>query len=106
VCPGCKWSQDCWCNYDRWYAKSQGYDPTKMWTSFYYAKESDNYLAFTDSAAAATAINTGKKTTRGRMGMMWNEIPLPGIAEIADVLGKSTGVVSSAQLSHATPGAV
>jgi alkaline phosphatase len=40
------------------------------------------------------------------MGMMWDEFPLPGIADVADALGKSTGVVSSVQLSHATPGAV
>lgn len=106
VCPECKLSRDCSCDYTKWYVKSQGYNPIKMWKSFNYGKEGDKYLAFTDSAAAATAIYTGKKTTRGRMGMMWNEFPLPGIAEVADALGKSTGVVTSVQLSHATPGAV
>jgi alkaline phosphatase len=106
VCPGCKWSRDCSCDYTKWYVKPQGYDPIKMWKSFNYGKEGDNYLAFTDSAAAATAIFIGKKTTRGRMGMIWNEFPLHGIAEVADILGKSTGVVTSVQLSHATPGAV
>ncbi len=106
VCPGCKFSQDCSCDYSKWYVKPQGYDPLKMWKSFNYVKEGDNYLAFTGSAAAATAIYIGEKTTRGRMGMKWDEFPLPGIAEVADALGKSTGVVSSVQLSHATPGAV
>jgi alkaline phosphatase len=65
VCPGCTLSQDCSCDYDKWYAKPQGYDPMKMWTSFNYVKEGDNYLAFTDSAAAATAINIGKKPPGG-----------------------------------------
>jgi alkaline phosphatase len=106
VCPECKLSQVCLCDYAKWFVKPQGYDPINMWESFNYVKEDDNYLAFTDSAAAATAITTGEKTTRGRMGMMWDEFPLPGIAEIADALGKSTGVVTSVQLSHATPGAV
>jgi alkaline phosphatase len=106
VCPECKLSQDCSCDYSKWSVKFQGYDPLKMWESFNYAKEDDNYLAFTGSAAAATALYTGEKTTRGRIGMMWNEFPLPSIAEVADALDKSTGVVSSVQLSHATPGAV
>jgi alkaline phosphatase len=106
VCPGCKFSQDCSCDYSKWYAKPQGYDPVQMWKSFNYLKENDNCQAFTESAAAATALFTGEKTTRGRMGMMWDEIPLHSIAEVADTLGKSTGVVSSVQLSHATPGAL
>jgi alkaline phosphatase len=106
VCPGCKIFQDCSCDYSKWYSKPQGYDPLKMWKSFNYVKEDDNYLVFTGSAAAATALYTGEKTTRGRMGMMWDEFPLPSIAEVADVLGKSTGAVSSVPLSHATPGAV
>lgn len=106
VCPECKFYQDCSCDYSKWYSKPQGYDPLKMWKSFNYVKEDDNYLAFTGSGAGATALYTGKKTTRGRIGMMWDESPLTSIAEIADALDKSTGVVSSVQFSHATPGAV
>jgi alkaline phosphatase len=106
VCPGCKFNQDCSCDYSQWHVKPQGYNSLNMWKSFNYIKEDDNYLGFTGSAAAATALYTGVKTTRGRLGMTWDEVPLPGIAEIAHALGKSTGVVSSVQLSHATPGAV
>lgn len=106
VCPECRFYSDCTCDYAKWYVKPQGYDPLKMWESFNYVREDDNYLAFTESAAAATAFYTGEKTTRGRMGMTWDEFPLPSIAKVADALGKSTGVVSSVQLSHATPGAL
>jgi alkaline phosphatase len=106
VCPGCKFFQDCSCDFSKWYAKPQGYDPVQMWTPLSYLKENDNYQTVTESAAAATALFAGEKTTRGRIGMMWDGFPLPSIAEIVDELGKSTGVVSSVQLSHATPGAL
>jgi alkaline phosphatase len=106
VCPGCKYSEDCICDYSQWSAIPQGYNPIEMWQYFNYIKEDDNYLAFTGSAAAATALYSGEKTSRGRMGMTWDEIPLPIITEIADALGKATGAVTSVQFSHATPGAV
>ena len=106
VCPGCKYYEKCTCDYSKWSTAPQGYDPVEMWKYFNYVKENDNYLAYTGSAAAATALFTGEKTTRGRMGMTWDEIPLPIITEIADSLGKATGAVTSVQFSHATPGAV
>jgi len=106
VCPGCKYFHNCTCDYSKWSTAPQGYNPVEMWKDFNYIKEGDNYLAYTGSAAAATALYTGKKTTRGRMGMSWNEIPLTLITEIADSLGKATGAVTSVQFSHATPGAV
>jgi alkaline phosphatase len=106
VCPGCKYFQNCTCDYSKWSTAPQGYNPTEMWKYFNYGKEDDNFLAFTGSAAAATALYTGEKTTLGRMGMTWDEIPLTLIAEIADSLGKATGAVTSVQFSHSTPGAV
>lgn len=106
VCPGCQYSEICTCDYSKWSATPQCYNPIEMWKYFNYVKEDDNYLAFTGSAAAATALYSGEKTSRGRMGMTWDEIPLPIITEIADALGKATGAVTSVQLSHATPGAV
>ncbi len=84
----------------------QGYDPAQMWSDFNYAKGDDDYLAFTDSAAAATAMYTGTKTYKGAVGVDFNKNPLESIAETASALGKSTGAVSSVQLSHATPAAV
>ncbi|MBN2473185.1 MAG: alkaline phosphatase [Pirellulales bacterium] len=86
---------------------AQEYDPSQMWRNFNYARGKDNYTAATDSAAAATALYTGVKTTRGRMAMSWEgKKRLTTIAEIADRLGKATGTISSVQVSHATPGAV
>lgn len=88
-------------------AVPQGYDAEQMWRDFNYCRGEDNYLAFTDSAAAATAMYTGVKTTRGRMATAWQgKAKLTTIAELADRVGKATGTISSVQVSHATPGAV
>ncbi len=59
----------------------------------------------TDSAAAATAMATGHKTYNGAIGVDVNKKPLKNILEIADSLGKATGVVTTVPLSHATPAA-
>lgn len=58
----------------------------------------------TDSAAAATAMSTGKKTYDSAIN--WSDLdrPLsPTIAEFAKEHGKVVGVVTSVQWSHATP---
>ena len=61
----------------------------------------------TDSAAAATALYTGFKTTQGRMGTdASGERPWTTVAELAESLNKRTGVVTSVEVSHATPGAM
>lgn len=88
-------------------ARPQLYDPEAMWSDFNYALGRKDYLAFTDSAAAGTALYTGRKTTSGRLGLDWSATqPLTSIAEIGHTLGKATGVVSSVQASHATPAAM
>jgi len=85
----------------------QQYDVQRMWRDFGYAKGGNNYTRFTDSAAAATGLLTGTKTTRGRIAVNWNgKEELTTIAEVADALKKSTGTISSVQVSHATPGTV
>jgi alkaline phosphatase len=72
----------------------------------------------TDSAAAATAFATGYKTTSGFIGVAPHtddlipgftpEIkpyyPLPTILEGAKYNGKSTGIVVTSVIAHATPG--
>jgi alkaline phosphatase len=58
----------------------------------------------TDSAAAATTMATGRKTTNGRIGMDEHAEPLTTIVEEANALGLATGVVTTAYLPHATPG--
>ncbi|HUT80708.1 MAG TPA: alkaline phosphatase [Candidatus Bathyarchaeia archaeon] len=57
----------------------------------------------TDSAAAATAIATGEKTSNGNIAVSITGEILKTILETAIELGKSTGVVSTAFVQHATP---
>ena len=75
-----------------------GYDPTAAWADFDYVME-----CATDSAAAATAMSTGSKTDSGTIGLDIDDAPLLHAVERAEQLGKATGVVTSVQLSHATP---
>lgn len=57
----------------------------------------------TDSAAAGSA--TGVKTYNNAISYDNYGKPLQTITEVAKAYGKSTGVVTSVQFSHATPGA-
>ncbi|WP_205054108.1 alkaline phosphatase [Arthrobacter luteolus] len=59
----------------------------------------------TDSAAAATTMSTGVKTYNGAIGVDLNGQPVPTALEIAAALGKSTGLVTTAQVTDATPAA-
>jgi len=77
-----------------------GYDTGKIWTDFEYAKKA------TDSAAAATALNTGVKTKNGKVCKDENDKNLVTLAQFADSLGKATGAVTSVEISHATPAGV
>jgi alkaline phosphatase len=77
------------------------YDPAKAWSDFKSLRSKA-----TDSAAAATALYTGVKTKNGRISTDPDGRKLVTIAEIADGLGKSTGIVTSVAFSHATPAAV
>ncbi len=57
----------------------------------------------TDSAAAATAIATGVKTNTGYVGMDPSKQVLENILEYAYDLNKSTGVITTVSVYHATP---
>jgi alkaline phosphatase len=57
----------------------------------------------TDSAAAATALASGVKTFNKAIGVDVNEKPVPTILELAKDAGKSTGLITTVWLSHATP---
>ncbi len=57
----------------------------------------------TDSAAAATALATGYKTTNGRIGRDKDKKDLKSITEIAGDLGMSTAVMSTENNKGATP---
>jgi alkaline phosphatase len=57
----------------------------------------------TDSAAAATAIATGNKTNKGFVSISPSLIPLETILEYAQTQNKSTGIVATSIIVHATP---
>ncbi len=85
------------------------YDPQKAWDksldkdgvpAAYKALKSE----CTDSAAAATAMSTGKKTYN--VAINWSDLDAsqgPTLSELAKSRGKSVGIVTSVQWSHATP---
>jgi alkaline phosphatase len=76
-----------------------GYDSALAWSDFNYVK----YPCATDSASAATAMSTGTKTYNGYIGMDVNGVPQWNVMQEAKAQGKAAGVVTSVQLSHATP---
>ncbi len=80
---------------------SQGgeYNSQLAWSDFLYVTSS----SMTDSAAAATAISTGEKTFNGAVGVGPDGSALRHLLERAEDSKKSTGVVTTVPLSHATP---
>ncbi|UXR76155.1 MULTISPECIES: alkaline phosphatase [unclassified Staphylococcus] len=68
----------------------------------YSADEKDNV---TDSAAAGTAISSGHKTYNGAIGVDANKQKVETVLERAKSIGKSTGLVTTAELTDATPAA-
>lgn len=59
----------------------------------------------TDSAAAATAMASGVKTYNGAIGVNPDKKPVKTVLEMADKAGKSTGLVTTSQITDATPAA-
>lgn len=59
----------------------------------------------TDSAAAGTALATGRKANNGVLGMMGDDANYESIIERAIKAGKSTGLITTVYLQHATPAA-
>lgn len=76
------------------------YDKVKAWEDREWINKSP-----TDSAAAGTAMATGKKTMNGMLGVDAYGNTLENASERAIANGKSAGVVSSVPFSHATPAA-
>jgi alkaline phosphatase len=75
-----------------------GYDPKRTAGDFDYVRK-----GATDSAAAATTLSTGGKTLNKRIGQDADGNPLRHLYTDAEAMGKSTGVLSTVYLSHATP---
>ncbi|MCP4757325.1 MAG: alkaline phosphatase, partial [Proteobacteria bacterium] len=58
----------------------------------------------TDSAAAGTAMATGRKTKSGVISMdVDKKIAFETLAEAAKKMGKSVGILTTTRLTHATP---
>ncbi|MEM9669724.1 MAG: alkaline phosphatase [Pseudomonadota bacterium] len=94
-------------------AVEQGYDPTTRWTKFENSMANDfspigrSYTSYTDSAAAGTALMSGRKTSVGRINVDWTgKQSFVTIAEVAMKQGLSAGSVASVMVSHATPASV
>ncbi|WP_175615575.1 alkaline phosphatase [Piscibacillus halophilus] len=63
----------------------------------------DKEESITDSAAAATSLSSGIKTYNGAIAVDMETHEVPTALEIAKEQGKSTGLVSTSQINHATP---
>ena len=64
---------------------------------------SGNITTYTDSAAGGTALATGVKVTNSRIGLDISGNKIENLVEIAKGLNKKTGVVSSDEVTGATP---
>ncbi|WP_447528384.1 alkaline phosphatase [Vreelandella sp. TE19] len=71
-----------------------------FFAGYNYAREN-----FTDSAAAGTALASGQKTYNSAINWSNDDEALKHIGEYVVDSGRALGVVSSVQLSHATPAA-
>jgi alkaline phosphatase len=60
---------------------------------------------FTDSASSATAYATGQDTIVGHLSVTGSGENLPTVLERARTRGKSTGMVATSQVTHASPAA-
>ncbi|WP_083699779.1 alkaline phosphatase [Shewanella sp. UCD-KL12] len=63
--------------------------------------DDDTYV--TDSAASATALATSVKTYNGAISVDHQHDKLPTMMEMAKEMGKTTAIVVTSQINHATP---
>ncbi|NJR65083.1 MAG: alkaline phosphatase [Leptolyngbyaceae cyanobacterium CRU_2_3] len=90
-----------------------GYDPARggpnPWTPADPSKSPEpGYitLSYPDSANTASTLYTGVKSFNNAMAVdVFEKASVETILQTADKLGKSTGVVTSVPITHATPGA-
>ena len=76
------------------------YNPDSVSANFNYVLKKP-----TDSAASGTALATGTKTYKSGLSVDSNKTKLLTVLEKAEMIGKSTGVVSTVPFSNATPAA-
>jgi alkaline phosphatase len=61
--------------------------------------------AVPDSAAAATALAGGRRTRNGRIAELPDGTPVRTVLEASEQVGRSTGLVTTTTITHATPAA-
>jgi alkaline phosphatase len=84
-----------------------GYDPVKGGAKPWLLGTDREYIkaSYPDSANTATTLYTGVKSYNNAIGVDIYERPLTSILKTAATMGKSTGLVTSVPIDHATPGA-
>ena len=88
------------------YPNATPVDKSPMYAKDYLAgsmKTRSYSSSVTDSAAAATVMSTGYRTTNGYVGINPSKVPKAHILEAAQKKGMSTGLVATAYYHHATP---
>jgi alkaline phosphatase len=84
-----------------------GYNPLKGGANPWTLGSDKEYIkaSYPDSANTATTLYTGVKSYNNAIGVDIYERPLETILKTAAKSGKSTGLVTSVPIDHATPGA-
>jgi alkaline phosphatase len=84
-----------------------GYDPVRGGVNPWTPGTDKEYIKYSypDSANTATTLYTGVKSYNNAVGVDIYEQPLETILVSANMAGKSTGLVTSVPIDHATPGA-
>ncbi|MCL2304423.1 MAG: alkaline phosphatase [Planctomycetaceae bacterium] len=83
-----------------------GYDSKVFWSGPAARNDSSDITRESDSAAAATAQNTGQKTTYTALGVDVSGKPVESVAEVAIAAGKSVGAVTTVSITNATPAGI
>lgn len=89
--------------YKQWKGEGETLTLDRFQTGSVRTRSADSRV--TDSAAAATALACGVKTYNGAIGVDTLERPVMSVLEVAESLGKSTGIVTTTSITHATPAA-
>ncbi|MEZ4985481.1 MAG: alkaline phosphatase [Saprospiraceae bacterium] len=91
---------------------------SQLSSAYYFGEAKPNFARFyhiglhqnkptdatiTDSASGATAFSIGKKTYNAAIGVDQDTVPHTTILEWAAANGKSTGLVATSTITHATP---
>ena len=88
------------------HASQKGFMNPTIFDQYFVGSQStyslDRESNITDSAAAGTALATGYKTYNGALGLNMDKQAVPTVLEYAKFRGKSTGMVGTSQINHAT----